>query len=344
MKAFNAACNFIAEVAHQLRTANKVRLQHETYYQVREQFGLSSQLTVRAISKVCEAYKRDRKKKPRFRADGSICYDQRLMSFKGLDRVSLLTLDGRQIVSIVFGTYQAERMDRIRGQADLVLRDGKFYLYATIELPEPAIVNPDEFLGVDMGTVNLATDSDGKAYSGGKVNGLRKRHAKLRGKLQKKGTKAAKRLLKKRSRKEQRFATHTNHVISKTVVATAKRTERGIAIEDLTGIRDRVRLRRSQRRSHHSWAFFQLRAFTEYKALMAGVKCVAVNPRNTSRTCPSCQHVDKANRPSQSVFHCVSCHFSGVADHIAARNIASRALVSAPHLSSPEGPTSDPPA
>ncbi|MER3402160.1 MAG: transposase, partial [Armatimonadota bacterium] len=138
-------------------------------------------------------------------------------------------------------------------------------------------------------------DSDGDAYSGGHLNGLRKRHAKLRARLQKKGTKSAKRLLKKRRRKEQRFARDVNHCISKKLVAKAKGSSRGIALEDLKGIRERISVKKAQRRVQHSWAFHQLRSFVEYKARLAGVPVVLVDPRNTSRTCPAYGHVAKAN-------------------------------------------------
>jgi putative transposase len=90
---------------------------------------------------------------------------------------------------------------------------------------------------VDFGIVNIATDSDGQSYSGSQIRSVRHRHRRLRRKLQKKQTRAAKRRLKKLSGKEQRFATHTNHVIAKQIVALAKRTQRAIALEELQGIR-----------------------------------------------------------------------------------------------------------
>jgi putative transposase len=80
MKRFNEACNHIAETVFALHSANKVEIHKTVYYPVREHFGLSSQLTVRAISKVCEAYKRDKSIKPEFRLDGAIVYDQRILS------------------------------------------------------------------------------------------------------------------------------------------------------------------------------------------------------------------------------------------------------------------------
>lgn len=134
----------------------------------------------------------------------------------------------------MFGEYQAARLKRIRGQADLIYRDGTFYLAVVVDVPEPPANKPDGWLGVDLGITNIAADSDGETYSGGHLNGLRKRHAKLRARLQAKGTKSAKRLLKKRRRKEQRFAQNVDHVIAKRLVAKARDTRRGIALEDLT--------------------------------------------------------------------------------------------------------------
>ncbi|MBX6722590.1 MAG: transposase [Dactylosporangium sp.] len=331
MERFNAACNAVAEVAFQERTANKIRLQRLVYYDIRERFGLPAQMAVRVISKVAEAYKRDKSKKPSFRAHGAIVYDQRVLSWKGLDRVSILTLKGRQLVPVVFGGYQTARLKRIRGQADLIYRDGSFYLAVVVDVPEPPADEAGDWLGVDLGIANIAADSDGGTYSGGHVNGLRKRHAKLRARLQAKGTKSAKRLLKKRRRKEQRFARNINHVISKRLVAKAKDTGRGIALEDLKGIRERITVRKAQRRVQHSWAFHQLRSFIEYKARLAGVPVILVDPKNTSRTCPECGTIDKANRPTRDHFCCVSCGFAGPADTIAAVNIRRRAVVMQPY-------------
>ena len=141
---------------------------------------------------------------------------------------------------------------------------------------------------------------------------------------QHKGTKSAKRLLKQRCRKEARFAADTNHVISKRIVVEAERTGRGIALEDLRGIRGRVRLRKPQRATLHTWSFHQLGSFIGYKALRAGVVIIHVNPAHTSQSCSGCGHVDRANRQDQATFRCRSCGFAGHADWNAARNIAER--------------------
>jgi IS605 OrfB family transposase len=141
------------------------------------------------------------------------------------------------------------------------------------------------------------------------------------------------------SGQEARFARDVNHTIGKRIVREAQRTKRGIALENLKHIRMRVRARKSQRTVLHSWSFFQLQACIAYKAALAGVPIALVDPRNTSRTCPACGRIDKANRPSQTTFRCVSCGCAGHADTIAAGNIRvlGRAAVMQPHVSETAG-------
>lgn len=333
MERVNESCNWLAERAFDLRTANKIRLQQLHYRDMRERFGLSAQMAVRAISKVCEVYKRDRNKLPHFKSHGAVPYDQRIMSFKAMDRVSLLTLAGRIVIPFVAGAYHRSRLEGVRGQADLVYRKGRFYLYVTVEIPDGAPVDPEGWMGVDLGIRNLAVDSDGERHSGAAVESVRVRQHKLRAVLQSVGTKSAKRHLRKLSGKEARFRSNVNHTISKCIVKKAKDTVRGIAVEDLSGIRERVTVRKGQRAMHGGWSFFQLRSFLEYKAALAGVPTIAVDPRNTSRTCPQCGNVDKGNRRSQSEFVCKSCGFEANADFVGATNIARRAEVMRPTVS-----------
>jgi IS605 OrfB family transposase len=188
------------------------------------------------------------------------------------------------------------------------------------------VYEPTGFLGVDLGIANIAYDSDGTGYTGAQLNRYRRRQQRLRQRLQAKGTQSARRLLAKRRRREARHAANTNHVIAKAIVTEAARTGRGIAVEQLTGIRDRVRLRKPQRVTCSSWSFQQLGAYLAYKARRAGVPLIEVDPRYTSQTCADCGHRDKRNRPSQETFHCGSCGVVAHADHNAARNIASRGV------------------
>ncbi|HEV2460506.1 MAG TPA: transposase [Ktedonobacterales bacterium] len=262
-------------------------------------------------------------------------YDERICSFPRIDRVSLLTLDGRIELPLRFGTYATGRLERIRGQADLLYRKrtDTFFLAVTVDAPEPTSEEADDFLGVDLGVVTLAATSDGDLLnqSTGRthahINSVRARYSQLRAKLQRKGTKSAKRLLRKRSRREKRFARDLNHRLAKALVGTAKGTGRGLALEDLKHVRRRVNGSKRQRRVLHGWAFFQLRAFIAYKAALAGVRVVLVNPAYTSQTCSRCGHCERANRHSQASFQCRRCGFACHADLNAAENIRRAAVM-----------------
>jgi IS605 OrfB family transposase len=326
MARFNEAATFAAKVGFEAKVYGQVTLHKLAYYEIRERFGLSSQMAVRAIAKAVECFQRDKAKCPVFKPRGAICYDQRVLSFKGLTEVSLWALTGRLRIPFVCGAYQRERQGRIKGQADLVYRGGKYFLLCTIDLPEGAPVEPVDVLGVDLGIVNLATDSDGNTYSGAAVEAVRRRHHRNRKRLQRKGTKGAKKALKRQSRRESNFRRHENHCISKAIVAKAECTGCGIAVEDLGGIRDRTKVRAKQRARHSGWAFFQLRSFVEYKAELAGVPVYAVDPRDTSRTCSACGHCEKGNRKDQGSFSCLSCGYSTNADLNAAQNLRVRGL------------------
>ena len=326
MHQFNEACNYIANIAFERKTANKMELQKIIYCEVRDKFKLSAQLTIRAIAKVSEAYKRNKTIKPEFKPIGAIVYDQRILSWRKLEAVSILTISGRQTIPIRIGEYQRVRLDRIRGQADLILRNDIFYLAVVVEVPEASKFDAVGTLGIDLGIVNLATDNDGESFNGKQIDTVREKNAVLKANLQKTGTKSSKRHLKKLSGRESRFHRDVNHVISRKIVAKAKDTKQAIALEDLKGIRKSVTVRRTQRSRIHSWAFFQLRSFIEYKAILVGVPVVLVNPRGTSHICPVCNHNERGNRPNRDNFKCVQCGFSGNADHIAAINIAARAV------------------
>ena len=151
------------------------------------------------------------------------------------------------------------------------------FLIASVVVPEPLastgahLHSSDGWIGVDLGVENIAVTSDRPlarellatygagapdgAAGRGSVKDRRTRNREVRQKLQRKNTKSAKRLLRKRARKEARFAADVNHQISKRIVAEAERTGRGIAVEDLTGIRERVRLRKPQRATHPELGF-----------------------------------------------------------------------------------------
>lgn len=304
----NEACNYIAEVAFREKCASKFALQKLVYEDVRKQFGLSAQLTIRAIAKVVDAYKRDKSKQCFFKPTGAVVYDPRILSFKGLDKASILTVQERLSVPIQMGQYQRVQWHRAKGQADLVLVKGAFFLLVVIDTPEAPPIDPSSFIGVDLGIAKVATDSDGDSFCGSTVEAVRQRYHRLRRDLQSKGTRSAKRHLKKIRRKEAQFRRDQNHIISKRLVEKAKDTGRGIALENLKHIRSRTTVRKSDRAKHSGWAFFQLQSFIEYKAKIAGIRVQYIDPRSTSRTCSACGHTKKANRKTQSHFNIPHCY------------------------------------
>lgn len=321
--AANGAATHVSDFAWMAKKFRQYDLHHALYYEVKAKFSLTAQMVVRVIAKVADAYKIDTASKRTFSSLGSIAYDDRILTWK-LDKlmVSVWSLDGRLKMPFVAGQKQIDLLQYAQGEADLILRKGEWYIHQTCDLPEPVGFDPEKWLGVDSGIVNIATDSDGNVYSGKVVTAMRHRRRRQRRRLQAKQTKSSIRVLKNLSGKERRFATNVNHKISKAIVTHAERTGCGIILEDLKGIRERVRLRKRQRDDLHSWAWYQLHRFIVYKGKLAGVPVKKVDPRNTSRKCSCCGYIDRANRTSQSNFSCQQCNFSLNADHNAAINLA----------------------
>jgi IS605 OrfB family transposase len=332
MHAFNAGASYVAEVGFHEHVFSQISLHKRCYRELRERFGLSAQMAVRAIGKAVETFKRDKTVCPQFKSEGAITYDERILGWKGPTHVSLWTLTGRQVLAMVYGEYQAGSMHRLKGQVDLVYRDGTFYLYATIDIPDGAPIQPERFLGIDLGIANIAVDSDGNSYTGERIERVRQRCSTHRRTYQATHTKSAKRRLKKLAGKQSRFQRAVNHTLSKRLVTYAKDTKAALVLEDLTHIRSRMTVRKAQRSKQHNWSFRQLREFLIYKAKRVGIALLCVDPRNSSRTCRRCGYVDKKNRKSQADFSCLRCGHTANADLNAARNLATRGAVTRPDL------------
>ncbi len=261
----NAACNAISEAAWAAKTFGRVPVHHLTYHMVRAQFDLTAQMVVRCIGKVVDAYKKDQKTKRLFKKLGAVPYDERILNWHlKRQEVSIWLLGGRQVIPFVTGEHQLALLRYQQGESDLVYRKGEFYLFTTCEVPDETEFDPAGFLGVDLGIVNIATDSDGETYSASHLLNVRHRYRRMRSKLQRTGTQSAKRLLRRLSGRESRFRRDVNHTISKRIVEKAQDTGRGIALEDLQGLRARVTVRQPQRATLHTWSFFDLRQKIAY--------------------------------------------------------------------------------
>ncbi len=324
MRQVNAACNYISDLAWDEKVFGRRTLRDRVYLEVREKFGLGAQIAQHAAFKVADAYKLDKETKREFRPLGSVTYDPRILSW-ATDKqfVSIWTVDGRIRIPFVIGAHQGRLLAFAQGEADLICRQGGFYLHQTCDIEEPDPSDPDGWLGIDMGETNLAVTNDGDISTSQVVEKNRQRHHRLRQELQSKGTKSTRRKLKQLRRKQSRFQKDINHQISKRLVSNAARTKRGIAVEDLTDIRARTRVKGKEHRAKRSnWSFAQLRLFIEYKAKLTGVPFGVVDPAYTSQRCFACGHIEASNRKSQSEFLCKACGHTAHADVNAAKNIS----------------------
>lgn len=330
IKEANAVCNTISEIAWEKKVFNQFKIHNEVYHTLKGSSNLSAQVLVRCISKVADAYKLDRKTQRTFKLLGSITYDGRILSYKG-DTVSIWSVGGR--LKMPFVCHNPNYLPYIKGEADLVFNKGKYYLFQTVDVPDADIKDVEEFIGVDFGLTDIAVTSDGKKHSAEWLNQYRENQQKVRGAIQRKGTKGKTRsckrscakLLKRLKGKERTTATIQNHTIAKSIVQTAKSQGKGIAIEDLTNIRFTSKRRSKKFRTKLGrWSFGQLRSFLEYKAALSSVKLVVVEPPYTSKTCSVCHHIGNRNNKS---FKCNNCGNNMDADVNASRNIATLGAV-----------------
>lgn len=312
LRAFADACNMVRGVAERSNIINKHKLQSLVYPLVRARFGLSANLTVRAIACVARALKAGHRHSmfhPTFAE-----YDQRIFRFREADwTVSLTLLGGATRFKLDIGDYQRERLvGKSPTSATLVKRkNGDFYIQIALDYVTKVPKESTGTLGIDLGIKNLATLSTGERFGGTEVDTFRNHFQAMRTILQRKGTKGAKRLLKRLSGREKRYMAWVNHTISARIVRFSHQHGLMLVLENLSGIRTRTKVRKNQRPRHHCWAFHQLRTFLEYKAIRDGLEVVVVSPAYTSQTCHRCLHIGQRNG---EVFKCKSCGYAGHAD------------------------------
>jgi len=344
--AFAETCNHVSDVAWDAQVFNRFRLHALVYADLRAEYGLMAQHAIRAIGVVVDAYKRDHRTKRSFKAEGAVVLDTpRLYRVEG-NHAAITTLDGRLTVRLNIGGIQRAQLKaatKLR-EADLVCdRKGRWRLLVAAQYLDPAPLATEGMLGVDLGWRDIAHTSDDESFSGEQVTAVRDRYSRTRRMIQRhvsKGTRSSRRrgrrTLARLSGRERRFQANVNHTASKRIVQAAAHTGRAIALEDLSGIRDRTNGQprcKAERRRSNSWAFHQLRGFLAYKAHDAGLPLVLVNPAYTSQTCHCCLHI--GDRQGKG-FRCInsSCLWSGDVDLNGAYMIALLGTA----VTSPRGP------
>lgn len=327
---FADACNQILAVAKTENCWNTVKLHHSCYRTVKTSTGLKANHVCQAIRRVvgnAKAVKQIHKFRPT-----SISLDARTFEYKEeIQQVSVTLKSGRIKFDLSIGGYQ---IGLLKGQKPTSAtlkktRQGEYFINFVVEIPEQPKGKTPKVIGVDLGIRDIASTSTGKNWSGTQLRGTRNKYVRVRSSLQSKGTKGAKRLLKRLSGREKRFQSWINHNISKQLVKEAKETNSALAFEDLTGIRMTTKVRRKTRTEINRWAFYELRQFTQYKANIAGIEIVLVDPRYTSQTCSRCHHVHPEQGKSYrkgKVFKCGHCGFGIDSDWNGALNIAQLAM------------------
>jgi putative transposase len=343
LQAFSDACNYINGVVDPKLTHN-VTIQNLVYKQVREQFGLSSNLAIRAINRVSanrKTAKRMGKPVKKF-LPTSADYDARIFSFREKDwSVSLTLVGGRERFLVDVGSYQKGKLSGFTPTSATLVKhqNGTYSVNIQVKSDAPSPQESNGVTGVDLGRRDVAVTSEGESFSGQQVTEIRDRYSRVRASLQKKATEGtrstrrrARRCLQRLSGSERRFQTWVNHNVSKHIVSKAKQSKYSIAIEDLTGIREHTNQQprsKTERRRSNSWAFYQLRMFLEYKALGVGVEVIKVNPAYTSQTCHNCLHIHPVKGKSYrsgKTFKCGHCGWKGDADFNGANMIKALGL------------------
>ena len=333
LQAFADGCNYANQIV-KAGVTSKSTIQSQVYQDLRNKFQLSANQAVRVCARVGVNRKTAKQKNKPVKAfkPTSADYDARIFSFREKDwTVSLTLINCREHIKIDAGNYQRSKLKgRKPTSAQLCKhRDGQYYIHIQLKDETPNPIKADKVIGVDFGRRDIAVTSDGEKWDGKPIQKVRDRYSKVRASLQakvSKGTRTTRRrvrnILKRLSGREQRYQTWLNHNISKRVIETAKSQSAVVAIENLTGIRDRTNQQprnKTERRRSNSWAFFQLRSFLEYKGLKEGVEVIAINPAYTSQTCHVCNHIGLR---SDKRFRCSNCGWHGDADLNGAINIS----------------------
>ena len=366
--AYRDALNYVSGYAFAHgKMSNKVRLQNATYRQIRLRYKIPAQMACSIPRQVGATYKglwTKAKKNAEARKAGltrkrykgldeapryvSPTLEYQLghdYSFKTEGRVSLLTLAGRVVLPYTGYSPHVALLQHGAsiGAAKLWYDQPRkqFYLLVCleVEVPSPTPDTQIGVVGVDAGIRYLAVASDttGQAsfHQGKHIIAKANHYARLRKRLQQKGTRSATRRLRVIAGRERRLKADATHVVSTRIVTRYPHSL--IGLEDLTDIRERTRRKSGRRASKKQrkanatasrWAFAELHGMLAYKALRAGSMAIKVDAHYTSKSCPKCGHTSDANRPNKGLlFVCQVCHYTLHADLVGARNITMRTLL-----------------
>jgi len=331
---FTDVFNVVAAYGWQERIKNGVVLHHALYYPLKAQSpDLVSDLHIQARVKATEAVAsalqlaKDPVRTVSQPRSWGVAPRYNVHTYRvdwQAQIVNLATVAGRQRIPFTMPEYARQYGDCETDSADLILRDGDWWLHVVVTVPTPAISSNDTVIGVDLGLAYPAVTSNRHFLGKRRWKAVEGRYFYVRRQLQQRGTKSAKRHLRRMRHKQAQFRRDCDHVLSKQI---AQSTPEGstIAVENLTHIRQRTKQRgREQRQRMHRWSYHQLRQFLTYKAEARGCTVVAVDPRHTSQTCSRCGYQARNNRRARGLFRCHQCDYELHADLNASYNIAGK--------------------
>ncbi len=335
MKAYSNACNYVSDYIYKTHNLSRYSVQEDTYYNVRDSFGLRSQMAVSCVRTVIAKYRtilenQNEWIKPNFKIPQlDLAWNRDYSLNTKNDTFSVNTLNGRIKVKFYKGGYENYFSSNCKfGTAKLVFKHDKFFLHipVTYEIDKLAMSDVSNVVGVDRGIRFIATtyDSDGKTlfYDGNDIKQKRGHYKALRKQLQQVHTPSSRRRIKAIGQRENRWMQDVNHCISKALV-TSNPQGTLFVLEDLTGVRaatEKVMVK--NRYVSVSWSYYDLEQKLTYKALKNHQLVEKVNPAYTSQTCPKCGHTEKSNRDKHNhLFYCKNCGYKSNDDRIGAMNL-----------------------
>lgn len=350
INAYTKAFNIICQDGYEAKIHNNIKLHHLTYYKIRELIPeLPSELVQcarkRASAALATNKNKDRNNAGKRNNDGDLiskskCPKSKIQSLNFTKKsftlflkdkiITFSSISGRKKCTFEINEYnQNYFMNWKYSYAEIILSKNKkkVYLHICFEKDIEDTKQNGNLIGIDRGITNIAVTSNNQFFGGGVVKNQINKIQKIRKKLQSKGTKSAKRHLRKLSGKEKRFRADINHQISKQIIDSLNPGDT-IVLEDLTGIRNKRIKGKKLRSLINDWSFFQLERFIKYKADAKGIKVVYIDPRFTSQRCDKCGFTSRDNRKTPSGFCCKKCKFTLNADLNASRNICTKALES----------------
>ena len=317
-------------VGFQQKLTSGSKLHAETYFPLRKQSSLPSQLVCSARTKAIESLKAIRSKtkgkwdtkEPTAHRFPCIRFDRNSCSYTGTG-IKFSTTQGRIEIPLIHYPFVDGNWKSLKPTCELQYKASKdeWYLIAMFEIEPQLASTENKVIGIDRGIKHIVVLSNNQFVNSKHLRKVKGKYQHLRLKLAKKGTKSAKRLLRKISGKEHRFVKDANHCISKMIVNLPY----DVFVLEKLSIRPKKRLGKSFNKRLMGWSWKQLEQFLTYKAELAGKKVEHIDARYTSQKCSNCGHVKRSQREGLS-FCCSKCDFKLHSDLNAARNIRNNFL------------------